>query len=91
MRFLAKTILVVVVVIALCTFLGVPARAFWLSFPGVGIDVLGPHGSVSFPYGEVRWGPHGGAVVFPGGKVKWRAHDYYTEPPSWHHWDSHRR
>ncbi|MGC8907842.1 MAG: hypothetical protein ACP5M0_10445 [Desulfomonilaceae bacterium] len=82
MRHASKTILLTVAAIVLCACFCRPAHAFGLSLPGVGIEVQGPRGSVSFPYGAVHWGPHGGAVVFPGGKVKWRQPGWRVPAPT---------
>lgn len=86
MRHVSKTILLTVAAIVLSVCFYKPTQAFWLSLPGVGVEVHGPRGSVSFPYGAVRWGPHGGAVVFPGGQVKWR-HPGSCAPVPSHPWD----
>ncbi len=91
MCFLGRAITALVVGTGLYWFSESPANAFWLSIPGVSVELQRGRGSVSFPYAAVCWDPHGGVVAFPGGKVRWGHYNPYVAPPGWHHWEPYRR
>ena len=49
MRHVSKTILLTVAAIVLSVCFYTPAQAFWLSLPGVGVEVQGPRGASASP------------------------------------------